>query len=276
MRIDARQRPWIVGCSATLLVATGCWWLVRRDPLAPLTGGSAWGLAFGIAALACMVTGAALTLRKRRKAWRLGKTSRWLSGHVWLGALSLPLVLFHGDFACGGSLTSWLMALFLASWASGVVGVALQHFLPRVMTEQVVRETIYEQIDHVAQLLREEASALIEKWCGAKAPHPEHAPLRDFYESQVRPFLAAARPRASLFEQRSTAPMQRAHLKRLLPAPMHEAVDDLFDLCDERCGLEQQRRLHHWLHGWLLFHVPVSWATLAATLFHALGALRYL
>jgi hypothetical protein len=268
----------VSGCVIALCIATAGWWHARTDPLHPLSGGSTWGLAFGVAAATCMAVAAALTLRKQLKAWRLGKTSRWVSGHVWLGALALPLVLFHGDFAFGGTLTSALLLLFLASWASGLFGVALQHFLPRVMTEQVARETIYEQIDHVVQLLRDEAKALVEKWSGPLAAAPAiagAAPLRDFYVSQVEPFLAAARPRASLFDQRSTAPMQRAHLKRLLPAEIHEAVDDLFDVCDERRQLEQQRRLHHWLHGWLLLHAPVSWALLAATFWHALVALRY-
>lgn len=285
MRVDRRQLPWVLGCAITLSIATAGWWHARSDPLHPLSGGRGAGLAFGVAAAACMAFAAALTLRKQLKAWRLGKTSRWVAGHVWLGALALPLVLFHGDFAFGGTLTSALLLLFLASWVSGVFGVALQHFLPRVMTEQVERETIYEQIDHVVQLLRDEAKALVEKWSGplvalpeaaaaaaAKAPHPGAAPLRDFYVAQVEPFLAAARPRASLFDQRSTAPMQRAHLKRLLPVEVHDAVDDLFDVCDERRQLEQQRRLHHWLHGWLLFHAPVSWALIAVTFWHALLA----
>lgn len=282
MRLDRRQLPWAFGCAIALSIATACWWHARSDPLRPLTGGRGPGLAFGIAAAACMAVAAALTLRKQLKAWRLGKTSRWVAGHVWLGALALPLVLFHGDFAFGGTLTSALMLLFLASWTSGLLGVALQHVLPRVMTEQVERETIYEQIDHVVALLRDEAKALVEKRCGPldaapaiSATSAAAAPLRDFYLSQVAPFLAAARPRASLFDPRSIAPMQRAHLKRLVPAELHDAVDDLFDVCEERRQLERQRSLHHWLHGWLLFHAPVSWALLAATFWHALVALRY-
>lgn len=277
MRFDRQQRPWLLGCATAFVVASACWWLVRRDPLVPLTGGSTWGLVFGSAAATCMAVAVALTLRKRLSTWRLGKTHLWLQGHVWLSVLALPLVLFHGDFRFGGTLTSWLMALFLASWASGVIGVALQHWLPRMMTEQVARETIYEQIDHVAELLRDEARALVEKCYGPidGPPHPLTAQLRDFYVAEVAPLLAAARTPRGLFEQTNTSPMRRAHLKRLLPAELHGTVDDLFDLCDERRQLELQRRLHHWLHGWLLFHVPVSWATVALAFWHALIALRY-
>ncbi|MSR46248.1 MAG: hypothetical protein EXS13_04155 [Planctomycetes bacterium] len=279
MRVDRQQRPWLIGCSLALLLATACWWQARSNPLDLLTGGSAWGLCFGIAAAACMLIAIALTLRKKLSTWPLGKARHWMAGHVWLGVLTLPLVLFHGDFEFGGTLTRWLMALFFVSWASGVFGLALQHWLPRMMTEQIARETIYEQIDHVVDLLRAEARALVEKHCGPldapDGPRTGTAPLRDFYVAQVQPYLAAARPKKSPFDQRSTAPMQRAHLKRLVSAELHDAVDDLFDVCDERRQIEQQRRLHHWLHGWLFVHVPVSWAVVAMTFWHALRALHY-
>ncbi len=272
MHVDRRQRRFAVATLLATAVAAGIWWRARGDPLAPLSGGRGSGLAFGLAAAACMLIAIALTLRKRLSTWPLGRTRHWLAAHVWLSALTLPLVLFHGDFRLGGGVTSALMGLFLLSWLSGVVGVALQHWLPRVMTEQTPRETIYEQIDHVAAVLRAEAKTLIEKACG---PHPAAAPLRDFYVAHVEPWLAAPRPRAALWDARSTAPLQKAHLKRLLPTELHEPVEDLFDLVDERHQLERQRRLHHWLHGWLLFHVPVSWATVAVTIWHALIAWRY-
>jgi hypothetical protein len=73
----------------------------------------------------------------------------------------------------------------------------------------------------------------------------------------------------------ASAQLQRAHLKRLAPAAYHGVVDDLFEICDERREIERQRRLHLWLHGWLFVHVPVSWALLVGTVFHAVGALRY-
>ncbi len=303
MFLDRSHRPWVASCALVASGAAALYFSTAAKPLHPVSGGSTSGLTFGMAGTACMFFAAALTLRKQLKAWRLGKTSRWLAGHIWLGVLALPLICFHAGFRFGGPLTTGAMLLLLASWLSGVLGLVLQQVVPRLMTEQVPRETIYEQIDHVLELLRAEARALVEAVAGpidaptapaaataalpttptvgspkpapAKAPRPGSEPLKAFYVEQVAPFLAPSRPPRSFFAQSSTAVVQRAHVKRLIPAELHETVDDLFDVCDERRQIEKQRRLHLWLHGWLFVHVPLSWALLAATAFHAVRALRF-
>ena len=290
MRIGRDHLPWIAGGAFVFGLSTGGYVVASGDPIEPWSGGSPMGLAFGIAAMACMLLAAALTLRKRLRNWRLGGTSHWLAGHVWASVLALPLVLYHAGFRGGGALTTTLMVLLAVSWGSGVLGLALQHILPRLMTEQVPRETIFEQIDHVAGLLREEARALVEAVAGpieaapaaagaaaapAKEARPGSAPLKEFFLQQAWPWLAAKRPARAAFDQPSTADVQRAHVKRLVPAELHETVDDLFEVCEERRQIERQRRLHLWLHGWLFVHVPVSWALLSAALFHAVWALSF-
>jgi hypothetical protein len=56
---------------------------------------------------------------------------------------------------------------------------------------------------------------------------------------------------------------------------MHEALHDLEVMCEERRQLARQRRLHRWLHGWLLVHVPLSYALLLLSAVHAFQSLRY-
>jgi hypothetical protein len=56
---------------------------------------------------------------------------------------------------------------------------------------------------------------------------------------------------------------------------LHETLDDLRAIVDERRELERQRRLHLWLHGWLFIHVPLSYAMLVFTAWHIVGALRF-
>ena len=38
--------------------------------------------------------------------------------------------------------------------------------------------------------------------------------------------------------------------------------------------MDIQTRLQHWLHGWLLIHVPVSMLLIVVTLWHAIVAVR--
>jgi hypothetical protein len=130
-------------------------------------GGSAIGLLFGILGFAFMLFAAALGARKRVPVWRLGRAQTWMRGHLWLGLLSLPLILLHGGFHFGGTLTRVLMWLLIITVASGVFGAALQHYLPRMMTSDVPLETIYTEIANVRKLLREEADRGIESICGS-------------------------------------------------------------------------------------------------------------
>ena len=98
-----------------------------------------------------------------------------MRGHLWLGFLSFPLILFHGGFHFGGPLTRTLMWLFVFVFASGIVGAALQHFMPRIHTTQLPMETIYEQIDRVRGQLAEEAARLVEEACSALEGEVSHA-----------------------------------------------------------------------------------------------------
>jgi hypothetical protein len=49
----------------------------------------------------------------------------------------------------------------------------------------------------------------------------------------------------------------------------------LESICGEKRELERQRYMHKWLHGWLLFHVPASYALILLGVVHAFVALRY-
>jgi hypothetical protein len=56
---------------------------------------------------------------------------------------------------------------------------------------------------------------------------------------------------------------------------VQESASKLGELCEERRQLGEQQRLHRWLHGWLLIHVPVSWTLLVLVLVHAFWSVYY-
>jgi hypothetical protein len=51
-------------------------------------------------------------------------------------------------------------------------------------------------------------------------------------------------------------------------------VEDLQSWVDERRRMDLQTKLQHWLHGWLLIHVPFSMGLIVITLWHAIVAVR--
>ena len=56
---------------------------------------------------------------------------------------------------------------------------------------------------------------------------------------------------------------------------LHSSVDDLENICEEKRQLDQQSRLHKVLHGWLLVHIPLSYALLVLGAVHAVMALKF-
>src|SRR5882724_11070648 len=166
MRIDRTHRPWaiasaiIIALSLTIYIP-----YALNSPQGP-RGGSTVGLLFGSLGFGFMLFAALLGARKRVPVWRLGRAQTWMRGHLWLGLLALPLILLHGGFHFGGTLTRVLMWLLIITVASGLFGAALQHYLPRMMTTDVPLETIYAEIANVRKLLREEADHNFETLCG--------------------------------------------------------------------------------------------------------------
>ena len=331
MKIDKSQRAWALA-SLVIFVASAIGYTVYALNAAPRpSGGSAVGLFFGIVGFGFMIFAALLGARKRVPVWRLGRAQAWMRGHLWLGLLSLPMILFHGGFRFGGTMTQVLMWLLLVTVFSGLFGAVLQNYLPRVMTSDVPLETIYDEIGNVRRLLREEADREVEAVCGtlgfshtiledeqraggftamrpiaraaagargpvatittpaataggaavAAAPEiillsaEESAPLRRFYVNEMRPFLEKPRERRLVLARADKAETAFAAVRTILPAAAHATLDDLEDICDEARQLRKQEQLHHWLHGWLLVHIPLSLALILLGGVHAVMALRY-
>ena len=165
------------------------------------------------------------------------------------------------------------------------------------MTSQVPLETIYEEIPHVRAQLRDEADQLAASICGAldggapqeplspgdpagvatlvEIEQEDRARFREVFLRKVRPYLADPEaPGTELADPRRAGELFES-LRRLLAAPVHGVLDDLENLCEEERQLSRQIRIYHWLHGWLLVHVPLSIALLVLGGVHAVMALRY-
>jgi hypothetical protein len=103
----------------------------------------------------------------------------------------------------------------------------------------------------------------------------ESGPLRRFYVDEMRPFLERPNQRGQRLANADTARAVFSGLRTLLPTAAHVTLADLEDICDEARQLTRQQRLHRWLHGWLLLHIPLSLALILLGAIHAVMALRY-
>ncbi len=326
MRMDATQRGWALFSLGLFLASLILYISYAFSAQGGPRGGSVIGLFFGILGFAFMIFATLLGARKRVPTWRIGRAKAWMRGHLWLGLLSLPLILFHGGFHFGGTLTRVALWLLIITVASGVFGAVLQNYVPHIMTTDVPLETIYGEIKHVRKSLREEADKAVESLCGsmgfsraaeedglraggfsalrpisagsaplrtsaavsagasaavAAAPEiilltdEESAPLKRFYATEMRSFLEDPSRRGQRLSDAAKAQKAFSALRTLLPVAAQTTVNDLEDICEEARQLLRQERLHHWLHGWLLLHIPLSLALMVLGAIHAVMALRY-
>jgi hypothetical protein len=276
--IDRTHLRWSALFVAGSAASLGLYAYLSRHQPGGWAGGSAAGVRFGVAGAALMVFAMLLTaLRKVPSWWWIGSRQAWLRGHIWLGLLSGVLILCHSGFRWGGPLERVLWVVFALTLATGVLGLALQQFLPRLLTQRVPCETPYEQIPLLCRRLGREAELVAEAVrANPKLPAAGRAQFHVFYEEQVRPFLTGPRPARCALMQAAKADEL---FSRMAAAPGAQGLADelakLRTFCTERRYLAEQERLQLWLHVWLYAHVPLSAALLILGAAHALMASFY-
>ena len=101
------------------------------------------------------------------------------------------------------------------------------------------------------------------------------APVVDFYRREMRPFLESRGARHPLLSSPDRSRSTFEGLRMLLPLGLQDPAKKLEQICEEERQLRRQSLLHHWLHGWLMLHIPLSFALLLLGVVHAITALRY-
>jgi hypothetical protein len=304
--IDRTHRKWFMGSVGGLALAAVAYIPYSLNSPQGPRGSSTVGLIYGSVGFAFMLFAGLLGLRKKFPIWRVGKAQTWMRAHLWLGFVSFPIILLHGGFHFGGTLTRVLMWLFIFVFLSGILGAALQRFLPKLQTAQLPMETIYEQIGRVRDQLAEEATRLVEESCAAlegevsSASERQRAAaaaaganwdvtvasgmqvdeqaaqeLRRFFEVEFEPYVAQAGSRGMRLGNPALAQAMFRQLRVLFPPSLHSNIDDLENICEEKRQLDRQSRLHKILHGWLLVHIPLSYALLLLGAWHAIVAVRF-
>ncbi|MBA3963781.1 MAG: hypothetical protein H0X40_18030 [Chthoniobacterales bacterium] len=259
-------------------------------------GGTPVGLAFGIISFAIFIFGVLLSLRKRLLLWPIGSVQSWMRAHIWLTLLTIPLVLLHSGFRWGGPMTVLLVVLYAVVMLSGIYGLILQHQLPAIMKERLPAENVYEQIPYVrsrlvlaAEQLRDDflspipsvvapvvAHAVVgEKPIILLADAASEADLAEFLERQVLPYLRARRGGSFRLSDQDYSDDLFRSMNLSVNEGYRDQVAAIQAWCEERRMLDLQIRFHHWLHGWLFVHVPLSFLLLLLTAWHAVVTVLY-
>ena len=233
--------------------------------------GNAWGVTYGALAAVLMLAVAALGARRRTMSMGFGRAQDWAQFHVYAGALFLLLVLMHTGFRWPrAALTWWLFALSLWVTLTGLAGVGLRKWLPRVLASGLTTEVLYERIPELAAELRQRAAALA---AGCSAP------VRDFHQKRLAADLAAPRVRWIYFVDITGGIQARLRelefLRGLLDGEDRRRLDELETLYRTKLELDAHLTLQRPLRWWLYAHVPASLVLILLVAVHVVTVLMY-
>lgn len=232
---------------------------------------NAWGLGYGIGAAVLMVLAMLLGLRRRTmrasSRLRLGRSRTWLLVHVYGGLTAFLLVLMHAEFRLPvGVVSGWLYWLSLGVVASGLFGLALQKWIPKVLSSGLSSEVLYERIPELVVTLRERAERL-----AATAPPA----VRSLYAEKIAPELDRPRRRAIFLVDAGGGVKTRlnefAHLGRFLDAGERAGLDELAAIYRTKLELDAHHTLQGLLRTWHWLHVPASVALMGFLVLHILS-----
>jgi hypothetical protein len=237
------------------------------------------GYTLGIIAALLIVWLMLLGLRKRRYRNAVGSLQGWTSAHVYLGTSLLVVASLHCAFEFGWNIHTLAYVLMVAVIVSGFFGVYAYLHYPELMTRNAGNETLETMLMKVADLdyrcrrialdLPDEINAIV---ASASRSAARNLAETGRQRSLVRvlkphkcPTLAAC---DALKKLGRTLPGEQARLNEQLVAEMTRKRG----LTDRiRADLRYRGLLQYWLY----FHVPLSFALLAALIAHIVVVFYY-
>jgi hypothetical protein len=99
--------------------------------------------------------------------------------------------------------------------------------------------------------------------------------LRSFYRNTVGPYLARGSHSDSPLRVAPRAADLFQDTRARLPEAARDALNSLEGMCTQRRQMDDQARIHFWLHNWLWVHLPLSIALILLMFVHVFYALKY-
>jgi hypothetical protein len=233
------------------------------------------GLIYGFAALFLMLVLLFFGIRKRWYRSRWGTVEGWLQGHIWLGILSLFVILAHTGFRFQDRVAVTLMVVIGGVVASGVVGAILYKTVPRMLTDVESNLTIEELSEQINQLSR--SMARIASGHSATFQRLHEGLLRE-----IRPRPLAGWKLLFGGRHRLRRDVEPGEWSKLLGIVTREEQQDLRQLLvlsrqqkELHFRLLAQQRYRNVLDFWLYVHVPLSIGMIVLLAAHLWGAFYY-
>ncbi len=242
-------------------------------------GGTWLGYTLGTVGAVLILWLMLLGIRKRRYQSSLGTAQGWTSAHVYLGTSLIIIVSLHCAFEFGWNIHTLAYVLMMLVIASGFFGVYAYLRYPEFMTANLASETLETMLLKVADL---------EKKCSRIA-----LDLPDEVNTLVMSAIKSAAAKSALGGsfRRQLAGVDPRHPVRLardellkmstrkLAGDQVKAQEQLVAEMSRMVALTDRVRrdlqFRALMQVWLFFHVPLSFALLAALTAHVISVFYF-
>lgn len=220
-----------------------------------------------------------LGVRKRSYQSNLGSVQGWTSAHVYLGASLVIVASLHCAFEFGWNIHTLAYVLMMLVIASGFFGIYAYLRYPEHMTANLAGETLETMLLKVADLeskckrialeLPDEVNALV---MNASRRAAEKSALQGSFRRQ----LAGVDPKHPMRVARdnllksSTLKLSAAQTKA-----QEQLVGEMSRIVTLTDRVRRDLKFRALMQVWLYFHVPLSFALLAALTAHIISVFYF-
>jgi hypothetical protein len=282
---------------------------VIHDPVGPPSGNSWLGYTLGTIGGLIILWLLWFGVRKRTYINNRFSLVQWLSGHIWLGSSLLILATLHCGFQFDPNMHTVFYIVMVLTVLSGMMGVYFYVKVPATISMNLAKTSsiqMHEDFDQIArdalQVAREidpdvhelMLFAVDRLFLGHRLPNRKgHRELE-----RVGASLVSRRGRVITNESGESAKQTGVKNaldqgKRLLEAnrlhafvidlgfdrspgeKLQKLLDLINDLVDRLIRLEKDRVANRRIRIWLLFHVPLSLATVIGLFVHIFSVFYY-
>ena len=244
-------------------------------------GGTGLGYTLGTVAALLVVWLMLLGIRKRSYRSSLGTVQGWTSAHIYLGTSLVLIATLHCAFEFGWNIHTLAYVLMVTVVVSGFVGVFAYMRYPQLVNDNLAGETIEAMILHIVDLDK--------KCCRIALNLPDE--VNAIVMTATREPRVVALPRAVgsrfFLELRGNAVTcpTRVASERLMNYRMQGSIEQsrglsqlLTEMTRKSVLISRVRRdtqLRALMQVWLFFHVPLSFALLAALTAHIVSVFYF-
>ena len=255
-----------------------CW---HEPPAAYLKpyGGTWLGYTLGTIGAVLILWLMLLGVRKRSYQSNLGSVQGWTSAHVYLGTSLVIVASLHCAFEFGWNIHTLAYVLMMLVIASGFFGIYAYLRYPEYMTANLAGETLETMLLKVADLeskckrialeLPDEVNALV---MNASRRAAEKSALQGSFRRQ----LAGVDPKHPMRVARdnllksSTLKLSAAQTKA-----QEQLVGEMSRIVTLTDRVRRDLKFRALMQVWLYFHVPLSFALLAALTAHIISVFYF-